>query len=228
MFDYDEACPISKATSVLCERWTLQIIREMLLGASRFSEFQKYLPKLSPTLLNSRLRMLQSEGIIIRKKIPEKRGFEYHLTPAGNALKPVLSELGKWGMQWVFEGMSEEQLNVSTIVRDYAFALDPGQLPAGDSTIQFSVICKESIAKKFVLVHDAKTQVCEDNIGYEVDVYLTADLKTFYEIWFGEIGLNAACQGGSLKVVGAPVYVRNLSKWLRTSQFAAYNRRLSC
>jgi len=228
MFDYDEACPISKATSVLCERWTLQIIREMLLGASRFSEFQTYLPRLSPTLLNSRLRMLQQEGIIVRKKVPEKRGYEYRLSPAGAALQPVLSELGKWGMQWVFEGMNEEQLNVSTIVRDFAFALDPGQLPTGDCTIQFSVGCENSTARKFVLVRDAKTQVCEDNIGYEVDVYLTAALKTFYGIWFGEIALDAACKSGLLKVIGAPAYTRNLSKWLRTSQFAAYNRRASC
>ncbi|MBI3772124.1 MAG: helix-turn-helix transcriptional regulator [Gammaproteobacteria bacterium] len=47
MYDYSEFCPISKAASVLGERWTLQIIREILFGASRFSEFQKYLPKLS-------------------------------------------------------------------------------------------------------------------------------------------------------------------------------------
>jgi len=228
MFDYDEACPISKATSVLCERWTLQIIREMLLGASRFSEFQKYLPKISPTLLNSRLSMLQQEGIVVRRKIPEKRGFEYQLTPAGTALQPVLSELGKWGMQWVFEGMSEEQLNVSTIVRDFAFALDTSQMPSGDSTIQFAIDCEASTVRKYVLVRDAKTQVCEDNIGYEVDVYLTAALKTFYDIWFGEIRLETACKQGLLKIVGAPVYARRLSRWLRTSQFAAYNRKLSC
>ena len=71
MFDYAEACPISKAASLLCERWTLQIIREMLMGATRFSEFQKYLPKMSPTLLNSRLRSLEAHGLIVRKRIPE-------------------------------------------------------------------------------------------------------------------------------------------------------------
>ena len=93
MYDYAEACPISKAASALCERWTLQIIREMFMGATRFSEFQKYLPRLSPTLLNSRLQTLEAQGIILRKRIPEKKGFEYQLTPAGNALKPVLGEL---------------------------------------------------------------------------------------------------------------------------------------
>jgi len=228
MFDYGEACPISKAASVLCERWTLQIIREMLLGATRFSEFQRYLPKLSPTLLNSRLRTLEQQGIIVKKRVPERKGSEYHLTMAGNALKPVLSELGKWGMQWVFEGMDDEQLNISTIVRDFAVALDTGQLPSGDSTIQFTIGGEDAAVKKYILVRDGQTQVYEDNIGHEVDVFLTGTLKTLYEIWFGEISLNTACEKGALKVVGSPIYIRHLAKWLRTSQFAPHNKKYSC
>lgn len=228
MFDYEEACPISKATSVLCERWTLQIIREMAMGATRFSEFQRYLPKLSPTLLNSRLRMLEEQGIIVKRKVPEKKGFEYQLSPAGNALKPLLSELGKWGMQWVFEGMSDEQLNISTIVRDFAVAADISQLPSGDTTMQFTISDGKESVKKFVLVRDGKVQLCEENIGHDVDIYLSGTLKTFYQIWYGEIGVIEACDRGLLKVVGTPVYTRHLSKWLRTSQFAPYSRRHSC
>jgi len=228
MFDYGEACPISRATSVLCERWTLQLIREMLLGASRFSEFQTYLPKISPSLLNSRLRMLESEGLIIRKRVPEKRSYEYLLTPAGLSLRPVLSELGKWGMQWVFNSMDDEQLNVSTIVRDFAFALDPTQLPAGDTTIQFKVSAPEKASNKFVLIRDGAAQVCEENLGHEVDVYLTATLKALYEIWFGEITVAAARECGKLKVSGIPAYTKSLGKWLRTSQFAVHNPRQVC
>ena len=74
MYDYEEVCPVSRAASILCERWTLQIVREMLFGASRFSDLQKYLPKLSPTLLNTRLKTLEQQGIVIRTRIAEKRG----------------------------------------------------------------------------------------------------------------------------------------------------------
>jgi DNA-binding HxlR family transcriptional regulator len=54
-FDYGEACPVSMAASVLAERWTLQIIREMFLGSTKYSQFQKYMPNISPTLLKNRL-----------------------------------------------------------------------------------------------------------------------------------------------------------------------------
>ena len=183
---------------------------------------------MSPTLLNSRLRMLEEQGIVVKKKVPEKKGFEYQLTPAGNALKPVLSELGKWGMQWVFESMSDEQLNVSTIVRDFAVSFDISQLPSGASTMQFTISDEKAPTKKYVLVRDGKAQVCEDNIGHDVDVYFIASLKTLYEIWYGDIGVTEACDRELLKVVGAPVYTRNLSKWLRTSQFAPFNKKHGC
>ncbi len=224
MYDYAEACPISKAASVLCERWTLQIIREMFMGATRFSEFQKFLPRMSPALLNSRLRTLEAQGIILRKRMPEKKGYEYQLTPAGNALKPLMGEFGKWGMNWVFMSMEGDQLNIAVIVRDFAFAMDTQQLPSGDTVIQFTVASDAETARKFIMVHDGTTQVCEDNIGTEVDVYISAGLKTLYQIWYGEISANVACEQKLMKVVGAPVYVNNLSKWLRTSQFAQYNR----
>ena len=220
MFDYEEVCPVSKAASVLCERWTLQIVREMLFGASRFSDLQKYLPKLSPTLLNSRLKTMEQQGLVIRKRIPEKRGYEYFLTPQGQALRPVLEEMGKWGMQWAFDEMDSEQLNLSALVRDFAVTLDMEQLPAGDTTIQFNVPTDSDTVKKYVLVRSGAAQVCDDNIGHEVDVYLTADTETLGKIWYGQLDLKTALSSGKLKAVGAPVYVNHLSRWLGRSQFA--------
>lgn len=224
MYDYEEACPISRAVSVLGERWTVQIIREMLFGATRFNELQQYLPKMSPTLLTSRLKSLEDAGIILRRKIPEKRGYEYHLTPCGEALKPVLQEIGKWGMQWVFDRMEPEELNISTIVRDFAVALNLRQLPGDKVTLQFNVTGEQETAKKFVMVRDGKAQVCDENIGTEVDAYLTASLLTFGKIWFGELKVIEACEKGLLKVVGGKYYVNNVSKWLGTSQFAPLNK----
>jgi len=223
MYDYEEACPISKAASVLCERWTLQILREMFLGATRFSEFRQYLPKMSPTLLNTRLRTLEEQGIIVRKRAAEKKTYEYQLTPSGLALKPVLSEFGKWGIRWIFDQMDPTQLNLSAVIRDFAVALKLDQLPQGDSTIQIAVTGECEPVKKYIMVREGKAQVCDENIGYDVDVYMTADLETLGKIWFGKLSVVTACDQGSLKVTGMSFYVDNISKWLGTSQFAPYS-----
>ena len=73
MYDYDEACPISMAATVLCERWTLQIVREMLFGATRYSEIQRFIPNISPSLLRNRLRFLEEQGVILRKKSQQRK-----------------------------------------------------------------------------------------------------------------------------------------------------------
>lgn len=224
MFDYGEFCPISLATSVLCERWTLQIVREMLLGASRFSEFQRHLPRISPSLLKTRLRFLEEQGIVIRKSTAGQRGSTYYLTPKGKALEPVLSELGKWGMYWVHEGIEEEELNATTLMRDFTAALDVEQLPAGDSLIQFTFSDLDDYPKQFIRVADCRTELCEVDTGHEVDVYLTGTLKTLTKIWYGDLKLSAARDSGDLKVVGRPAYVRSLGRWLRISGYSNYNR----
>lgn len=221
MYDFEEACPISKAASVLCERWTLQILREMMLGATRFSEFRQFLPKLSPTLLNTRLKNLEKEGLIVKKKIPEKSGYEYRLSPSGKALGPLLGEFGKWGMQFAFTSMNEEQLNVSALIRDFAFALHVDQLPQGKSTIQFNVNTGDGCIVKYIMVHGGKKEVCEENSGYDVDVNLTADLKTFGQIWFNALAISSAIKSGRMKVFGTSFYTKNITRWLGTSQFMA-------
>lgn len=220
MYDYEEACPISKAASVLCERWTLQIIREMFFGVTRFSEFERYLPKMSPTLLNKRLKTLEQQGIILRRRVPEKRGYEYQLTPSGQSLQPVLAAMGRWGLCFALEQLQPGELNASTIVRDFAVALKVDQLPRGDTVIQFTIIGEYGAGKSFLLVRDGHVQVCDENFGNEVDVYLTADLETFGRIWFGKLSIAEVCERGLLKVAGAAFFTRQVSKWLGISQLA--------
>ena len=223
-FDYGEVCPVSKAASVLCERWTLQIVREMLMGATRFTEFQRYLPKISPALLNTRLKNLEEQGVIFRRRISGKSGYEYYLTPAGKDLQPLLIEFGKWGMQWAFDSVEEGEMNPSVITRDFAKALDVEQFPAADGVIQFNITDEYNPAKKFVLVRDGHAQSCDENIGHEVDIYLNAELKVFYQIWFGETSLTKAIKEGKLKPVGPTHFTQHISRWLRNSQFAPYNK----
>lgn len=227
MYDYGEACPVSRAASILCERWTLQIVREMLLGATKFSEFQKYLPKISPSLLNARLKLLADQEIIVRRRVPEKRGFEYQLAPAGKALAPVVMEIGKWGMQWVYDGLTEERMNMVVLLREIAVFLKTEHLPAGDSVIQFTFTDLEERQKQYIVVHEGKREVCDENPGHEVDVYLRSTLRTLSEIWWGDTGLLAACDDGRLRVSGSVAYTKRLKQWFPVSSFARDNPRFA-
>ena len=81
--EYGQFCPVAKALEILGERWTILIVREMLMGGKRFNELQRGLNQISPTILTKRLNDLTDAGIAIRKKIPGQRGYEYFLTEMG-------------------------------------------------------------------------------------------------------------------------------------------------
>jgi len=124
MYDYNEACPISMAATVVCERWTVQIVREMLFGAKRYSEIQRHIPNISPSLLRNRLRFLEEQGVVVRKKSQSGNRYEYLLTPAGKSLAPMMTEMGKWGMKWANDCMTDKQNTSSGLLRDIAGGLN--------------------------------------------------------------------------------------------------------
>jgi DNA-binding HxlR family transcriptional regulator len=87
MTGYGQFCPVAKATEVIGEKWTLLVLRELLLGTTRFNDFQRAMSRMSPTLLVKRLRQLEECGIVIRKKLSGQKGYEYRLTAAGKELR---------------------------------------------------------------------------------------------------------------------------------------------
>ena len=219
MYDYGEACPISMAASVLCERWTLQIIREMFFGSTKYSEIQKFIPNISPSLLRDRLRSLESQGLVIRKRAERGNRYEYFLTPSGKALAPVLTEMGKWGMRHAREGMTDKANTASGLARDFAGGLNVDELPSGNTSIQLNLTDVEESPTRYIHVRDGKVQVCDTDLGFQTDVYITSTLNLMTRIWYGETNMGNAMKSGRMKVSAAPVYLRHIARWLRISSF---------
>lgn len=223
MYDYEEFCPISKTASIIGERWTIQIIREMHFGVTRFSEFERYLPRISPSLLNSRLRSLEDNGILVRKKIREKKGYEYLLTPSGKALLPVILEMGKWGVGFVYDSLGDNELNAERLVRDISLTINPQHLPAGDTVVRFLFTDLKDFPYWYIKVHEQNVELCDCVPDNEVDVYFTSTLRTLTEVWMGNQGLYRAMEDGDLEVMGDGVYTKHLSKWLGLNIYASHN-----
>jgi DNA-binding HxlR family transcriptional regulator len=223
MYDYDEACPISMAASVLCERWTLQILREMFFGSTKYSEIQKFIPNLSPSLLRDRLRSLEEQGLVMRRRAERGNRYEYFLTPSGKALAPVLTEMGKWGMRHAREGMTNKANTASGLVRDFAGRLHADELPSGNTSIQLNLSDVEESPRGYIHVRDGEVEVCDTDLGFETDVYITSTLDLMTRIWYGEVDMTKAMETGRMKVVAAPVYCRHITRWLRISSFTTDN-----
>lgn len=227
LYDYGEACPISMAASVICERWTLQIIRELFFGSTRYSEIQHFIPNISPSLLRDRLRFLEKQGLVMRKRSQSGNRYEYHLTPSGKALAPVLTEMGKWGMRWAREGMTDKQNTASGLVRDIAGALDTDELPSCDTVIEITLTDVPGSPTRYIRVQGGTPQVCDQSLGFEIDVYITSTLSDMTRIWYGELDMHRAMEEGRMKVSAAPVFLRPIKRWLKISSFTTDNPRMS-
>ncbi len=106
MRSYSQYCAVAKALDVVGDRWTMLIIRELILrGACRYTDIREGLPGVATNLLADRLRELERTGIITRREAPPPIAATlFELTARGRALEPVLHELGRWGVPYMSEG----------------------------------------------------------------------------------------------------------------------------
>src|SRR6266852_4653604 len=95
---YDQFCALARAAEILGERWTLLIVRELLLGPRRFSDLRERLDGVSPSVLTERLGRIEKIGLVRRSVLPPPAASTvYELTEHGDALRPAVHELIRWG-----------------------------------------------------------------------------------------------------------------------------------
>ncbi len=101
-FRYAQFCPLARAAELVGERWTLLVVRELLLGPQRFSDLRRRLPGLSSSVLAERLARLEERGLVARRAAgPPAPAALYELTETGRALRPVAVELARWGLRFL-------------------------------------------------------------------------------------------------------------------------------
>ncbi len=98
---YKQFCPVAMTAEVLCTRWTVVLLRELLAGSTRFNDLRRGVPRMSPALLSRRLKELEAAEIVERKRSGAGGLYEYHLTCSGRELEPVVTAFGVWGQRWV-------------------------------------------------------------------------------------------------------------------------------
>lgn len=106
---YGQFCGLARALDRVGDRWTLLIVRELLLGDRTFRDLQTTLEGISPSLLTQRLTELAADGLVERNDAPRRsKGVEYRLTDAGRGLEPIILELIRWGSRWMLDGPGDD------------------------------------------------------------------------------------------------------------------------
>ncbi len=225
---YKQFCPLSMAAEVLCTRWTMVLLRELVAGSTRFNDLRRGVPKMSPTLLSQRLKELELSGIIERKEVPGEKGIhEYRLTEAGKDLRAVVEAMGFWGQKWVESRLSLKNLDPSLLMWDMRRNLNPTPLPDGRTVIQFLYQDLPQTKRSWWLVVEKHGEVdlCWSDPGFDIDLYVTTDLHTMTAVWMGLTTVQKA--GTKVTLTGDRQIAAHIQTWLGLSPFAIETKRVA-
>ena len=213
-------CPVAMAAEIFCTRWTPLILRELVAGSTRFNDLKRGVPRISPTLLSKRLKQLEEAGVIERVKSADEAS-EYRLTPAGNDLKTVVLDLGFWGQRWIEAQSSLKNLDPSLLMWDMRRNLDPTPMPQPRAVIQIVYPeLKRGTRSWWLVIEKGETDLCKVDPGFEVDLYISTDLRTMTAIWMGLTSVRSEVDAGRMHLTGNEKLKNAIHQWLGLSPFA--------
>jgi DNA-binding HxlR family transcriptional regulator len=219
---YGQFCPVAKASEVLGERWTLLVVRELIAGATTYTELQRGLGRISPSVLSSRLKALIEHGIVEKLQYDAAPGTGYRLTAAGAELAPIIQHIGGWGQRWVRSRMTRDELDVELLMLHIRRNLDASAFPLLHGVVGFVFSDLHGALRRWwLLIDDGRVELCTDAPGRVEDVVVTCQLKTLVEFFNGDILLANALRDELLVLRGSAKVVRSLQRWLRASSLAA-------
>jgi DNA-binding HxlR family transcriptional regulator len=224
---YNQFCPVAMAAEILCTRWTIVLLRELVAGSTRFNELRRGVPRMSPALLSKRLKDLETAGVVARSQVSgDSEVYEYRLTAAGKDLGQVVEAVGAWGQRWVTTRSSLEKLDVNLLMWDIRRGINTTPMPLHRSTIQvmFSDLPEARRNWWLIVQPDVEVDLCSVDPGFDVDLYLVTDLRTMTEIWMGYTPIAKAKANDKLVITGSRQLEANLQSWFSLSPFAKFEK----
>lgn len=227
---YRQFCPVAMASEILGARWTINLVRELVAGSTRFNDLRRGLPRMSPALLSKRLKELEEQGIVTRAPAERQPDImEYRLTRAGEELAPIIEAIGVWGHRWTETKPQLENLDTGLLMWDMRRNLRVEELPPKRKVIQFIYPERPETERNWWIVVDPKdgADLCAVEPGFDVDLFVRTDLRTMTAIWMGLETVSKAVDEERLLLVGDQALQRDMQAWLGLSIFSGVEKQVA-
>lgn len=226
---YNQFCPIAMASEIISTRWTLLLLRELIMGSTRFNDLRRGLPSMSPALLSKRLKELEDSGLISRRAAPRDMNVrEYRLTEAGLALRPIVEAVGVWGKEWIRKEATLSNLDANLLMWDIKRTINTDPMPQRKCVIAFLFADQPQSRRSYWLIvaPEEEIDLCMVDPGFDVDLFVSTDLRNMTAIWLGYASISQSIQNQKLTLTGDRELASNLLAWLRLSPFAPVAQRI--
>ncbi|WP_369193031.1 winged helix-turn-helix transcriptional regulator [Streptomyces djakartensis] len=207
MAGYQQFCPIARALDVLGERWTLLVVRELMMGERHFNGIQRGIPRISKTMLSARLKRLESAGLV------ERAEGEYRLTEPGENLAPVLRERGQWALESDPRGLRKEDLGAQALTHDMSRRVVPERLPVHPTLVELRFRGTRRAGPSFLLARRPHVQLCAEDGGFDIALRVDADLEALTRFWLGETSWDSLLRAGAVTLTGPAELRRDFPAW---------------
>ena len=223
---YGQFCPVAMSAELLCSRWTLLIVRELLSGSASFNDIRRGVPLISRTLLSGRLKELEEARLLRRVPIGDSGRHAYRLTAADEELKTVVKALGDWGQEWIEPELALGEINYGYLL----WNLRKTMQRVSDMPRRFVARFEFTDAPKrnrhhWLLFDGDDLDICHVDPGFEVNVWIACRLRTLAELWMGWTSLASALEGGNFVIDGPPEFVDQPFRWMGRSRHAGLPKR---
>jgi DNA-binding HxlR family transcriptional regulator len=218
---YQQFCPIAKASEVFANRWTPLIMRELMADIRTFNDIHRGVPLISRAVLVARLRELEHHGIIERRRREGGSGHEYRLTPAGDAFRSVVSELGHWGLLHARDRIKLTDLDPSILLWGFRKRAVLKGLPDRRIVLRFEFAGVPASRAKFrimwLLLERSGADVCVKDPGFPVDVVFRGGIADFVRVYLGHARWRDL-KGKTITIEGDREIARHCPAWIRLDQ----------
>jgi len=219
---YQQFCPVAMACEMLEPRWTMLILCEMWSGSTRFSEIQRGVPGMSPSLLSRRLKEMEVKGLVTRTTDSDGH-IDYRTTPTADELEPLVHALGAWAHRHIDPDLQLECLDDHLLMWNIRRKIVVSELPRRKVVVQFilKIDGKPDCNYWLIVRTDGATDLCMVNPKFDVDLYVSADLRALTSVWMGHSSFAQEFAREQIVLIGDKALARSLPRWLQRSSFAA-------
>ena len=221
MEKYCQFCPVAKAAEILCEKWVILILREFMMGSTRFGQLRRGLPKISPSILSRRLKTLQEQGVILRSKKPDNNSYEYHLSESGEELRPIILGFGTWGHRWAKNKIKKEDLDAGFLLWDMRRRLNIEYF-GNNRVVIYIEFSDQNKSDRYwwIVIENNEIDLCFEDTGHDPDIIIMTTLPVMTSVWLGYEKLKTVTNNGKMKMLGSKTHLKNVSQWIGRSTFA--------